>query len=342
MTIRQRGDSYQVDLGSGKNRVRRSFKTYAEAQQAESEYAIAMASSGVSSTTPQDTLAGMLRVATMSTWRGTRSGPKLALQGQRVVETLGATTHPRKVDARAIDAAIAVWAEAGNSGATINRKLSALSVLLKHAQRYGLIDRVPDLPKQREATHRIRWMDGVEEARVLTACEELGLTELKHYVVIGVEVGLRASEQLRLEGRDLVGHHLHIGPGKTHRPRTLPLENRAADLLAFLAERSGPSGRIFPGLTYATVRRQWEMVRRTLRMESDPQFVIHMLRHTCASRMVQMGIPLALIQQWLGHTNIATTMRYAHLAPDSLERVRELRGNAPRTPQTGHLRVVGG
>jgi site-specific recombinase XerD len=50
----------------------------------------------------------------------------------------------------------------------------------------------------------------------------------------------------------------------------------------------------------------------------DNQFVPHALRHTCASRLVQRGVPLKVVQEWLGHKTILTTMRYAHLAQSNL------------------------
>jgi integrase len=50
----------------------------------------------------------------------------------------------------------------------------------------------------------------------------------------------------------------------------------------------------------------------------DPQFVPHILRHTCASRLMQAGVPMPEVQKWLGHSSISETMRYSHLAPDSI------------------------
>ncbi|MGB1611160.1 MAG: tyrosine-type recombinase/integrase, partial [Flavobacteriaceae bacterium] len=50
----------------------------------------------------------------------------------------------------------------------------------------------------------------------------------------------------------------------------------------------------------------------------------HCLRHTCASRLVQRGIDLRVIQEFLGHKSISTTIRYAKIAPKNLETARDV------------------
>jgi len=60
-------------------------------------------------------------------------------------------------------------------------------------------------------------------------------------------------------------------------------------------------------------------MKTVMNLEHDEQFIPHCLRHTCASRLVQRGVPIMVVQEWLGHKTIQMTMRYAHLCPTNLE-----------------------
>jgi len=53
-------------------------------------------------------------------------------------------------------------------------------------------------------------------------------------------------------------------------------------------------------------------------MKDDTEIIIHALRHTCASRLVNAGIDLYTVKEYLGHSTIQVTERYAHLAPHKL------------------------
>jgi len=50
----------------------------------------------------------------------------------------------------------------------------------------------------------------------------------------------------------------------------------------------------------------------------DDEFVLHALRHTCATRLVNKGVDLYVVKEWLGYSSIQVTERYAHLAPSKL------------------------
>jgi Phage integrase family len=62
----------------------------------------------------------------------------------------------------------------------------------------------------------------------------------------------------------------------------------------------------------------WKWMRRHIGFEKDKEFVIHSLRHSCASRLVNAGIDLYVVKEWLGHSSIQVTERYAHLSPAKL------------------------
>ena len=55
-----------------------------------------------------------------------------------------------------------------------------------------------------------------------------------------------------------------------------------------------------------------------MNLRGDKEFVIHALRHTCASRLVNKGIDLYVVKEWLGHSSIQVTEKYAHLSPKKL------------------------
>lgn len=65
------------------------------------------------------------------------------------------------------------------------------------------------------------------------------------------------------------------------------------------------------------IKRAWESICRAAGIENAR---IHDLRHTYASHLVSSGLSLPLIGRLLGHTQVATTQRYAHLADDPLRK----------------------
>ena len=56
----------------------------------------------------------------------------------------------------------------------------------------------------------------------------------------------------------------------------------------------------------------------------------HDLRHTFASNLIAAGVPILQVQQWLGHSTIQMTMRYAHLAPDTNNHMIAVLDEAPK------------
>src|SRR5213595_2280329 len=67
------------------------------------------------------------------------------------------------------------------------------------------------------------------------------------------------------------------------------------------------------GSSQAQYRAIWNEAKAEVGLGADEQVVPHILRHTCASRLVQGGIDIRRVQMWLGHQTLSMTMRYAHL-----------------------------
>ena len=71
----------------------------------------------------------------------------------------------------------------------------------------------------------------------------------------------------------------------------------------------------------ADVGRLWDAVRHAARLDG---FRLHDLRHSAASFAIGAGASLAVVGKMLGHTNQATTAKYAHLADDPVRAATEL------------------
>ena len=128
--------------------------------------------------------------------------------------------------------------------------------------------------------------------------------------------------------------------------RRIPLPHAARAVLDALP-RSADNPYVIEGKLpgrYATdLQAPW---RRSRARAGLPDVRIHDLRHTYASNAVSSGMPIQMVGRLLGHTQLQTTMRYAHLADDPVRRAAE--ENAARlnsalgitAPGTPRLRVV--
>ena len=132
--------------------------------------------------------------------------------------------------------------------------------------------------------------------------------------------GCRRNEivTLRWEDVDLEAGELRLPDGKTG-ARLVPLSPTAAEVLSRLPRRTDnpwviPGSK--PGAHLADLQPPWERVRKCAGLDDVR---IHDLRHSFASRALALGESLPMIGKLLGHTQVETTARYAHLARDSVK-----------------------
>jgi len=141
---------------------------------------------------------------------------------------------------------------------------------------------------------------------------------------------LRVAEivQAKLEDLKLETGYMLVR-GKGDKERIVPLGRSAqAALTEYLREARGvlAAGKSSPSLFLArgshqlTRQRVWQMVRAAS-AASGRKASPHMLRHSCASHMVENGADLRTVQTLLGHADISTTQVYTHVALDRLKSV---------------------
>jgi integrase len=331
--VSRRGSSWQASLMCKGRRIRRQFRSAAEAhdwlRRAEAQVVLGENPS-LGGRESGRTLRDALNATIDDVWEHRRSGADLTANGRSVVEILGGDRPLESIDGTAVRAVVSALSKRGLANGTINRKIAALSKILRHAHDLGIIDRVPKLTRLPERQGRVRWLTRDEEAEVVARFRHLGRPRMALLVEWLADTGMRVGEALRLRWEDLnaVGDMLvaTVWESKSGSSRSVPLTTRCRRVVEEM-DRGRAGDGPFTRISQDAFNKEWVLVRRDLGKADDDQFVPHALRHTCASRMVQAGVELLVVRELLGHKTLSVTLRYSHLAPRNLrDAVRTLEG----------------
>lgn len=207
----------------------------------------------------------------------------------------------------------------GIEASTINRYLATLRTIMYMALReWKVIYDTPTFKLQKEPEGRIREISKDEENKILGYFYRNNMIEMGDLIVCLIDTGMRLSEMLNLKFKDIdfETRLIRIWKNKADHPRSVPMTTRVLKILTKRREETWLSSPF--QLNVDQTEKLWKKVRKELKLESDPDFVIHTLRHTCACRLVRAGVSLIKVQKWLGHKSIKTTERYAHIVPEDL------------------------
>ena len=177
-----------------------------------------------------------------------------------------------------------------------------------------------NVPLMPEDNKRERYLSS-DEARVLyeSVCRSDNQM-LKYIVPMLILTGARKREVLdaRWEDFDLDRRLWRIPTTKLGKPRHVPISDGVMSLLGS-APRVQEVAHVFAnpatGKPYVSIFAAWNTARVRAGM---PEVRVHDLRHSFASLLINSGRSLYEVQKLLGHTQVKTTQRYAHLAPQTL------------------------
>jgi len=215
-----------------------------------------------------------------------------------------------------------------------NRTLQLLSKMFNLAERWGLrsdgTNPCRHVERNRERKMQ-RFLSADEMGRLGAALAEAERTQTHPSAVVAAIrllcfTGCRAGEilTLRWEHVDFEGRRLNLADSKTG-AKTIHLNAPALEVLAGIEQRpDNPFVLASRGQSYyQNLRRSWLALRKAVRLDGVR---LHDLRHSFASVGAAGGLSLPMIGALLGHTQPATTARYAHLAADPLKQATDLIG----------------
>jgi len=231
----------------------------------------------------------------------------------------------------------------GLSPKTVNNHLVVLRRMLAVAEEWELIDHVPKFKWLKVPEAEFDFLSFEESERLLSA----GQGEWSTMIAVAMKAGLRQGEILALRWRDVdwVAEKINVrqsvvrgivGAPKGWRSREVPL---SPELLSALKGHRHLRGELVFCDEDGHMRTKNECRRPlydTCKRAGLREIGWHVLRHSFASQLVMRGVPLRVVQDLLGHRDIKTTMRYAHLSPHmGQDAVALLDIGAPRGATTG-------
>ena len=218
------------------------------------------------------------------------------------------------------------------SPATSNREMALLKHMFNMAERWGQhqganpVRLVKFLP---EDNLRVETLSEDQEQRLLLASPPY----LRDMILFAINTGLRTSDIFNLEWTevDIEQRRLKKIVKKNQRPLSLPLNDTAFGIVearrgiqhgpyVFYNPMTGDKFKDVKGAIAAAVKRA-----------GLGKITWHMFRHTFASRLTRDGVDIVTVKELLGHSNISTTMRYAHSDDEAKRRAAQRLKSSDKT-----------
>lgn len=170
--------------------------------------------------------------------------------------------------------------------------------------------------KLRENNHKIRYLTKEEQDRLFCVLKQNKYNHIKPIIIFALYTGMRIGEILSLkwEQIDLKDNYINILKSKSGKERKIPIAEKLKEEIEEIEKKSEY---VFVNSEtqkpYTTIKHSFLSLMNQAKIEN---FTFHSFRHTVATRLVESGVDLLIVQEIMGHSNIQTTMRYAHPVPE--------------------------
>lgn len=166
-----------------------------------------------------------------------------------------------------------------------------------------------------------------DAVRQTTACWRTPATSKYLAAALMIATGIRVGELASLVVGDVelaTGSVRVLGKGRRERVVYVPPGQLLSSLDTYMTERSARmndplvANRFGRSLTTAALRDRISRAARQAGIER--RITPHMLRHTCATHLLDAGVDIRIVQRLLGHASVSTTEIYTHVSDTSLRR----------------------
>lgn len=175
------------------------------------------------------------------------------------------------------------------------------------------------VPKPKQPQRVARYLNEAEIAQVLNA-----LSNLKHRAILTLMYAgaLRVSELLNLRVCDINGHNstVKICQSKGAKDRVVPLPPETLQLLRSYYRAYRPGWYLFAGPNgkYSATSVNKVLASALNKCGLSGKITAHGLRHSRATHLINQGVDVKIIKEFLGHRKIETTEKYLHCAVNNI------------------------
>jgi integrase len=252
----------------------------------------------------------------------------LPILGQKLITDIDAADISRYQQKRLHDKA---------APKTVNLEVGTIRAILRRHRLWANLQ--PDVRMLSTPDDIGRALSVEDEKKLLDGCADSRSRSLLPAVLLALNTGMRYSELrlLRWQQVDLTRRTVRVGKSKTEAGtgRTIPLNNKATEVLkfwaerfpdrelehfVFVSERYGAGGDRFEPTVYdvdpTKAIGSWKEAWETVKEDTEITIRFHDLRHTCVTRMLEGGVPLSVVASILGWSPATTARmakRYGHI-----------------------------